>query len=562
MALQEVLEVIVNGTNAKKNISEIEAEIKKLKDFGETGIRLELDENGEVKRVLSQLKNETGAVVNYVRQWNEETKQLEQTSASISVNLEKAEKLQEESARRRLSVLQDEMRLRIQEAENKRKAAEADAESSRIAADLLAKEEALNQKAAERAQKEKEIAEAKARQAAHDDRQQGLNLTFANWKDWGADSNYTQRLANSFVNAQVPLQQYIDSLTGVEREQSQINATTSVFATISDKAYGEYAAKNNLAAEANENLSSSAKTAASSQQTLGNETEEAGKKAEKSGKAFTLLYSIFLRLAHTAISAVTRSFREALTEMKNVDSELVVVRKVSDASAEELAVLKDRAYEVGAAYGVLASDYLNAAAEMTRAGYREQAGDLAELATKLQLVGDVSQDVANQFLIATDKSYKMGGNFQKLSATIDKLNEIDNNFATSFEKVADGIGLLAPVAAQANVSFDEMAAAIGTVTAVTQRSGTESARALRSLFLNIIRDTDTEIEDGVTWTVEEINNVSDALKKYAPEVVKAADATGELINPMEAVGALAQSYKEGLLTNQDLFEIVSGLGFV
>ena len=292
----------------------------------------------------------------------------------------------------------------------------------------------------------------------------------------------------------------------------------------------------------------------------GRRTEEAGRRAEQSCKAFTLLHTVFLRLAHRAISLVTRAFREAFTEMKNVDSELVVVRKVSDATAEELAVLKDRAYDVGAAFGVLASDYLNAAAEMTRAGYREQAGDLAELATKLQLVGDVSQDVANQFLIATDKSYKMNGDFEKLSLTIDKLNEIDNNFATSFEKVADGIGLLAPVAAQANVSFDEMAAAIGTVTAVTQRSGTEAARALRSLFINILKDTTTEIEDGVTWTVDEINSLSDALKKYAPEVVRAAEASGDLINPMEALAALSQAYKDNLLTNQDLFEITSGLG--
>lgn len=307
-------------------------------------------------------------------------------------------------------------------------------------------------------------------------------------------------------------------------------------------------------------LQIAAKDAGDATENAGKKAEDTAKRVDKTSKAFGLLHTVFLRLAHRAISLVTRAFREAFTEMKNVDSELVVVRKVSDATAEELAVLKDRAYEVGAAYGVLASDYLNAAAEMTRAGYREQAGDLAELATKLQLVGDVSQDVANQFLIATDKSYKMNGDFQKLSLTIDKLNEIDNNFATSFEKVADGIGLLAPVAAQANVSFDEMAAAIGTVTAVTQRSGTEAARALRSLFINILKDTTTEIEDGVTWTVDEINSLSDALKKYAPEVVRAAEASGELINPMEALAALSQAYKDNLLTNQDLFEITSGLG--
>jgi TP901 family phage tail tape measure protein len=305
---------------------------------------------------------------------------------------------------------------------------------------------------------------------------------------------------------------------------------------------------------------SSSVKAASSENKLAKETENAGNKAEKSSKAFGLLHTVFLRLAHTAISAVTRSFREALTEMKNVDSELVVVRKVSNASAEELEELRDRAYEVGAAYGVAASDYLNAAAEMTRAGYREQAGDLAELATKLQLVGDVSQETANQFLIATDKAYKMNGDMKKLSDTIDKLNEIDNNYATSIQKVADGIGILAPIASQTHVSFEQMAAALGTITAVTQRSGSESARALRSLFLNIAKDTSTEIEEGVTWTVEEINNLHDALKKYAPEVVKAAEASGKLINPMEAIGALAKSFEEGILDEQKLMGIVSGLG--
>lgn len=355
-----------------------------------------------------------------------------------------------------------------------------------------------------------------------------------------------EQSVESIAHGIVTAQKFFDTMNGVGRQCGVTADEVSVFAELSDDAFHKYAGGLMSASDANK--------------TLKNSTKEVTEETKKSRGEFTLLNTVFLRLAHTAISAVTRSFREALTEMKNVDSELVVVRKVSDATAEELSALKERAYEVGSAYGVAASDYLSAAAEMTRAGYRDQAGDLAELATKLQLVGDVSQDVANQFLIATDKSYKMNGNYQKLSETIDKLNEIDNNFATSFEKVADGIGLLAPVASQANVSFDEMAAAIGTVTAVTQRSGTESARALRSLFLNIIKDTNTEIEDGVTWTVDEINNLSDALKKYAPDVVRAAEATGELINPMEAVGALAQSYKEGLLTNKDLFDIVSGLG--
>ena len=569
--LQYTLDVILNAAGAKKNISEIEAEIEKLKKLGETGIRVELDKDGKITRVISQLKNETGAVVNYVRQWNEQTKQLEQTSANVSINFKKAADAEAAAAEkaakateRRIQFLDAYMRTRDMVAKQEAAAAKEEerANNKMIAAMLQAqmqKKQSVEEEYEENRrlleqEHELEVASIRRWDAQQRQAEQQANTNRQAIQDYQQLILFAQifeREVERYVSENtiwdtVPIQQYIDSLTGVSRAQSEINHRTSVFAQMSGDAYLEYAERNGLVL--------------TEQERAINGFDRLAASANSAGGQFTALNYILHRLAYTLLSTVVRGFREALAEMKNVDSELVVVRKVSDATTAELQALKERAYDVGSAYGVLASDYLNAAAQMTRAGYREEAGDLAELATKLQLVGDVSQDVANQFLIATDKSYKMNGNYQKLSETIDKLNEIDNNFATSFEKVADGIGLLAPVAAQANVSFDEMAAAIGTVTAVTQRSGTEAARALRSLFINILKDTTTEIDEGVTWTVDEINSLSDALKKYAPEVVKAAEATGDLINPMEALGALAQSYKDGLLTNQELFEITSGLG--
>lgn len=303
-------------------------------------------------------------------------------------------------------------------------------------------------------------------------------------------------------------------------------------------------------------------------------TEEHGKKTKKakpyvdeysegleetSNKA-NLLSTALGRLGQIALANVTRAFRDALEEMKKVDAELIVVKKVTDASTEELELLQEKAYTTAQQYGTTASEYLTSVAEFSRAGYKEQAADLAELATKLQLVGDLSGDVANKFLIAVDKSYKFNGNVQKLSETIDKANEIDNNYATTIEKIASGMGIIAPVAAQLNVSLDETMAAVGTITAVTQRSGTEAARALRAIMLNIIGDTKTEIEDGATWTAGEIIGLRDLLKKYAPEIVEEANKMGTVINPMEAIGALAQAYKDGLLTAQELTEKVSDIG--
>ena len=307
-------------------------------------------------------------------------------------------------------------------------------------------------------------------------------------------------------------------------------------------------------------LQSAAQGAGKATEDAGKKSEEAANRANKASKAFGLLHTIFLRLAHTAISQVTRAFRQSFTEMQNVDKQLTTVSRITQTSISNLDGLKEKAYEVGSAYGVMASDYLSGVAAFTRAGYREQAEDLAELSTKLQVAGEVSAETANQLLIATDKAYGFNGSVTDLSSVMDKMTYVDHNYATSVEKIAEGMGIVAPVAAQAHMSVDELIASLGTITAVTQRSGSESARALRALILSIIKDTNTEVEDGVTLTVDEINSVQDALKKYAPEVVKAAEATGELIDPMEAIAALSKSFEEGLLDEQGLAKITSALG--
>lgn len=260
------------------------------------------------------------------------------------------------------------------------------------------------------------------------------------------------------------------------------------------------------------------------------------------------------------VSAPIRAFSEALDTMKEVDSQLTVIKKVTDASVEQLEAIEEQAYKTASAYGVAADEYLEAVATFSRAGYADQSEALAELAVKTQLVGDTDAETAEQFLLSVDAAYAYSGSIEELTRVLDGANEIDNKYATSIEKIAEGLGKVAPIASQAHVGIDELSAAIGTVTAVTQRSGTEAATALRALFLNIIGDTKTEIEDGATWTAGEIEGLQDVLRQYSSDAVAAAEATGQVIDPMEAIGGLAQSMKDGLLTEQELMSMVSDIG--
>lgn len=335
--------------------------------------------------------------------------------------------------------------------------------------------------------------------------------------------------------------------------------------------------------QANVNIKATAKNVATVQETF----QDAGKKAQQSSEKVAqsvksvgsaaketsgfadLMGDSFGRVAAkmalwqvmgNAIAGLKRSFTEALETMKDVDDEMVTIRKVTGATTEELNKIEKQAYETASAYGVAADEYLNSVANFSRAGYGEQASALAELATKTQIVGDTDAETAQQFLLSMDAAYKYQGSIEQLTKVLDGANEIDNNYATSIEKIAEGLGKVAPIAAQAHVGADELTAAIGTITAVTQRSGTEAATALRALFLNIIGDTKTEIDEGVTWTTGEIAGLRDVIKVYAKDAYDAAQATGSVINPMKAIAGLAQSMKDGLLTEQQLMEMVSDIG--
>nr|DAG49923.1 MAG TPA: minor tail protein [Caudoviricetes sp.] len=295
---------------------------------------------------------------------------------------------------------------------------------------------------------------------------------------------------------------------------------------------------------------------------VGGTISKIGTQAEKTGNSLLENAKKFATwmLLGNAISGVKRAFEEALDEMKKADSELVTVRKVTGMAADELERLNKAAFATATKYGESASEYLANVSEFARAGYGDTADKLAELSVKTQIVGDTTADTANQFLLAVDAAYKYNGSITALSRVLDGANEIDNKYATSIEKIAGGLGIVAPVAAQANIGIDELTAAIGTITAVTQRSGTEAATALRAIILNIVGDTKTEIEDGATWTAGQIKGLSDVIKIYAKDAYDAAQASGEVLNPMKAIAGLAQSVKDGVLSASQLYEMVSDIG--
>lgn len=300
----------------------------------------------------------------------------------------------------------------------------------------------------------------------------------------------------------------------------------------------------------------------------GNAADNAGSKVSAfSKKLVDFLHStrtlFYKRIASALYSTITSSIKDALDTMKEVDTQLTNIQKVSNMSAAEIKALGNEAYATASKYGVAADEYLSAVYTFQKAGLGDSASQLGELATKTMLVGDTTADVASKFLIASNAAWQLEGSMSALSKIVDEADYINNNYATSLDKLSTGMPIVASVAAQAGMSAEETMAALGTITSVTQESGTKAATALRALILNILGETGTYIDEtGEEFKVteESVKTLRGMMEKYAKDVLDAAKATGELVNPLEAIRAIAKAAENSDANKTEIFQILSGMG--
>ena len=360
------------------------------------------------------------------------------------------------------------------------------------------------------------------------------------------------------VNAYASLVRAAVKYNDVQQKQEKLDAQR-IRAQAADKSADARIMKEKRLTEANGKLAESTKA-------LVEEEEKAIKQKGLLERALGKPVGEYLlnRAAYMAVTesirSVTNAFKEALGTMKEVDSELASIQKVTDFSAEQMKTIEEGAYQTASKYGVSAQEYLESVSAFAKAGYKDLADDLGELAIKTQLVGDVNASTANKFLLAVDAAWKMGGSVTDLSRVLDEANTVENNYATSIDKLAQGMPNVASVASMVGMSAEETIAALGTITAVTQQSGTKAATALRALILNIMKDTTTEVEEGVTVTKEQISTLDEVLQTYAADAISAAEATGEIVNPMKVVAALSEAYNDKRISKRDLAKIETALG--
>ena len=227
------------------------------------------------------------------------------------------------------------------------------------------------------------------------------------------------------------------------------------------------------------------------------ETRSAGREGQST------LYKVSQQVSHLnekwvgqllSFHDIIRYIRTMYTEIKNIDSALIELKKVTDGlTMERLSISLENSFETARKLGSEVTEVINTTADWARLGYGiEDAEKLAEITTLFKNVGDnLTTDTASEYLISTLKGFEMMP--EEALGIVDKFNEVANNFAIDTAGIGQALERSSASFNAANTSLSESIALVTTANAVVQNP--ESVGTTFKTLSARIRGAKTELEE-------------------------------------------------------------------
>lgn len=265
--------------------------------------------------------------------------------------------------------------------------------------------------------------------------------------------------------------------------------------------------------------------------------------AGRAGKSFfdTLKNSGFHQLAAQMAGMfgfydVINVVKEGINTVRELDTAMTEVRKVSDATEAQYASFRDTVSSTAKEIASTNKELLNSSADFLRLGYSlEQAEDLAKNATLFVNVGDgVDITEATEDMITAMKAFDIQA--EDSIKIVDDYNQIGNKYALSATDIGEAMKRSASALEVGNNSFEE---SIGLITAMNEivQNSENTGNSLKVLSLRL-RGAKAELED----MGEDTDGLCDSTSKLR-EQVKALSGV-DIMEDDNTFKSTAQQVKE------------------
>lgn len=245
--------------------------------------------------------------------------------------------------------------------------------------------------------------------------------------------------------------------------------------------------------------------------------------------------------------------KEGLSVVRELNTALTEMRKVSDESLQSLKNYQNTTFDVADAVGTTAKQIQTSTADYMRLGESlDEAAESAKTANALLNVSEFDNiEDATKSLVAMGQAYK---DLDKMTI-VDKLNEVGNNYAISTDELATALQKSAATLSLMGNTIDEAASLVTTANATIQDADSVSA-GLRTISLRLVGTE--EAEEELSAMNEEVDAFVKATNSKKQQIIKdytavasnnyqgfdILDNNGNYKNTYEILLGIAKVYKE------------------
>lgn len=245
--------------------------------------------------------------------------------------------------------------------------------------------------------------------------------------------------------------------------------------------------------------------------------------------------------------------KEGLSVVRELNTALTEMRKVSDESLQSLKNYQNTTFDTADAVGTTAKQIQTSTADYMRLGESlDEASESAKTANVLLNVSEFNNiEDATKSLVAMGQAYK---DLDKMTI-VDKLNEVGNNYAISTDELATALQKSSATLSLMGNTIDEAASLVTTANATIQDADSVSA-GLRTISLRLVGTE--EAEEELSAMDEEVDAFVKATNSKKQQIIKdytavasnnyqgfdILDSNGNYKNAYQILLGIAKVYKE------------------
>lgn len=242
---------------------------------------------------------------------------------------------------------------------------------------------------------------------------------------------------------------------------------------------------------------------------------QAGVHCKSFGDILKTAFSNFAQFfsASRIIYEVIASIKKMVTAVKELDSAMIELKKVTDAPESDFTAFFERSKKSAIDYATTMKDIINSTADFSKLGFTfKESEQLAKIASVYDTVGDIDNiEKSTSSIISTMKAF--GIETENSISIVDKFNEVGNRFAISSEGIGDALTRSASSMAAANNTIDQTIALITAANTVVQDPDVVGT-AFKTISMRI-RGAETELKEAGL----DAENMAESTAKLREEIM-------------------------------------------